>query len=115
MPKKKGSPTKIIVVVLLIAVVAVAFIAWHDGKILVTPMGDINDLTVDSGPVRVRGTITIILGDLITINDGTGGVAFTWADADSFSVTDIVVVTAEVFSAHILQDVTSVQRIWLFA
>ena len=115
--KKKGSNTsKILVVVILIAVVAVAFIAWHDGKIGVTSLGDINDFTVDSGTaVRVRGTITLIALTAVTINDGTGGVLFSWPDAASLSIGDIVVVTAEVFSPHILTDVTSVQQIWVFA
>jgi len=117
MPKKKGSNTsKIILVVIVIAVIGVAFIAWHDGKIGVTPMGDINDFTVDSGTaVRVRGTISAIVLTLVTINDGTGGVAFTWPDAADLSVGNIVVVTATVFSLHILTDVTSVQVVWVFA
>ena len=115
--KKKGSSTsKILIVVILIAVVAVAFVAWHDGKIAVTPLGDINDFTVDSGTaVRVRGTITAIILTGVTINDGTGGVLFNWPDAASLTLNSIVVVTGEVFSPHILTDVTSVTPIWVFA
>ena len=117
MPKRKGTSTsKVCVVVLLIAVLGVAFVAWHDGRIGVTPLGNINDMEVDSGTtVRVRGTITSIILIAVTINDGTGGVVFDWADADSLTVGSIVVVTAEVFSPHILTDVTSVQTVWLFA
>ncbi len=117
MPKKKGSNTsKILLVVLVVAVISVAFLAWHDGKIGVTPLGSINDLSIDTGtPVRVRGTITIILLNSVTITDGTGTVVFTWADADSLTVSSIIIVTAEVNTAHTLVDVTSVSTVWIFA
>ncbi|MGY5878600.1 MAG: hypothetical protein RTV31_00060 [Candidatus Thorarchaeota archaeon] len=117
MPKKKGSSTsKILVVVLLIAIIGVAFVGWHDGKIGVTPLGSINDLSVSgTTPVRVRGTISVILLTAVTISDGTGSVIFLWADADSLTVGSIIVVTGEVTSAHWLGDVTSVQVVWLFA
>ena len=117
MPKKIGSNTpKILLVVVIIAVIGVAFIAWHDGKIDATPMGSINDFTVDSGTaVTVRGTITLIVGPMVTITDDTGGVAFAWSDTASLTLHSIVVVKGEVFSPHILTDVTSVERVWLFA
>ena len=79
-------------------------------------MGSINDSTVENGTVvTVRGTITIIVGPLVTISDDTGGVGFTWSDAASLTLHSIVVVKGEVFSPHILTDVTSVERVWVFA
>ena len=114
MPKKKGKPvTKILLVVVLIAIVAVGFVAWHDGAFGITPLGDINDLSVDSGTnVRVKGEITAILGTQITLADATGGCIFTWAGPATLN--SIVVVTGVVQSAHFLHLVSSVEVVWLF-
>ena len=114
MPKKKGKPlTKVLIVVLLIAIVSVGFVAWHDGVIGITQLGDINNLSVDSGTtVRVKGEITAIVLTQITINDGTGGAIFTWAGPATLN--SIVVVTGVVQSAHFLHLVSSVEIVWLF-
>lgn len=117
--KKKGSSTsKIVIAIVLIAVVAIAIVGWHDGLIGVTQMGNINDGTVPDGtPVTVKGEITNIIPALnqITIADTTGGVVFEWAGADSMLLHTRVVVRGVVFSLHILTDVTSVDLVWLFA
>jgi hypothetical protein len=117
MPKKKGrSTSKILIVIVLIAVVSIAIVSWHDGLIGATPMGSINDLTIDSGTVvTVKGEITLILLTVVTIADSTGGLAFEWADASSLTLHTLVVVTGVVFSAHILTDVSSVAQVWVFA
>jgi hypothetical protein len=117
MPKKKGrSASKILIVVILIAVVSIAIIGWHDGLIGVTPMGSINDLSVHNGTaVTVKGEITLIVLTAVTITDSTGGVVFTWADAGSLSLHTIVVVRGVVSSFLTLSDVSSVAPIWIFA
>jgi len=118
MPKKKkgSSASKILIVVILIAIVSFAVVGWHDGLIGVTPMGSINDFTIDSGTaVTVKGNITLILLTVVTIVDSTGGVAFEWADAGSLTLHSVVVVRGVVFSLHILTDVSSVAPVWLFA
>ena len=118
MPKKKkgSAASKILVVVILVAVVSIAVVGWHDGLIGATPMGSINDFTVDSGTaVTVKGEVTLIVLTVVTISDSTGGVAFEWADAGSLSLHTLVVVRGVVFSAHILTDVSSVTPVWLFA
>lgn len=115
MPKKKGKPvTKILIVVVLIAIISVGVVGWHDGILGTTPCGDINDLSVDSGTtVRVRGEITIILLTAITLSDGTGGVIFQWAGPATLN--SIVVVTGVVQSAHFLHLVSSVDVVWIFS
>lgn len=118
MPKKKkrSSTSKILVVIILIALVSVAIISWHDGLIGVTPIEDINNLSISNGTaVTVKGEITIILGTLVTIADSTGIVAFTWSDASSLSLHSIVVVRGVVSSFATLSDVTSVAPVWIFA
>ena len=114
MPKKKGKPVaKILTVVVLIAIVTFGVVGWHDGILGVTPCGDINDLSVDSGTtVRVRGEITIILLGSITLSDDTGGVIFLWAGPATLN--SIVVVTGVVQSAHFLHLVSSVEVVWIF-
>ena len=114
MPKKKGKPvTKILIGVVLIAIVAFAFVGWHDGLLGITPLGDINNLSVDSGTtVRVRGEITVILLGSITLTDGTGGVIFLWSGHATLN--SIVVVTGVVQSAQILHQVSSVEVVWIF-
>ena len=114
MPKKKGKPvTKILLVVVVIAIVSIGFIGYHDGLLGITPCGDINDLSVDSGTtVRVRGEITVILLGSITLSDATGGVIFLWAGPATLN--SIVVVTGVVQSAHFLHLVSSVEVVWIF-
>lgn len=118
MPKKKVSKTTIIVIlILVVSIVSVAGIAWHDGKIGVTPLVSINDLTVPGGTVvRVRGTITgIASGVSILINDGTGAVTVPWTETAALAYYSIVVIRATVNSAHTLRDTVFVQPVWLFA
>ncbi|MGY5878601.1 MAG: hypothetical protein RTV31_00065 [Candidatus Thorarchaeota archaeon] len=120
MPKKKkklSTTTVFIVLILIIATVSVTKVAWHDGKIGATPLGSINDMSVDSGtPVTVRGTITSIISGLsITINEGTGAVIVPWTDTATLAMYSLVVVRAVVNSVHTLRDTVSVQPIWLFA
>ena len=112
--KKKGRSTRnIILVVILIGVISFGVIAWHDGLIGITPMGDINDLSVDSGTtVRMKGEITAIVGPLVTASDGTGGVVFDWTGP--IDLNSIVVITGVVGSAHIMQSVSAVDIVWIF-
>ena len=115
MPKKKtgGSATKTLIVVVLIAIAAVGLIAWHDGVLGITPMGDINSMTVDSGTiVRVMGEITVINGTQILLADGTGRCIFTWAGPSTLN--SIVVVNGVVQSANFLYLVSSVEAVWIF-
>ena len=115
MSKKRVSTTTIIILIVVISVISFAAVAWHDGKFGVTPIGSINDLTVDSGSlVTVRGVITSIAGPLVTITDDTGGVAFSWSDAASLTLYSMVVVKGEVLSPYVLTEITSVERVWLF-
>jgi hypothetical protein len=109
----KGKP---IIGIILVLVVAVAIIGWHDGLIGVTPIENINNFSVDNGTsVTVKGEITIILGDLVTISDSTGSLGFTWAGSGSLSLHSIVVVRGVVSSFITLSDVSSVAPIWLIA
>lgn len=120
MPKRKkgSSATKIAIVIVLIVIVSIAVVGWHDGLIGVTPMGDINDGTVDMNtPITVKGEVTSIILALntVTIGDTTGGVSFLWSGASSLSLHTRVVVRGLVLSLHILYNVTSVEPVWLFA
>ena len=114
MPKKKGKPvTKILLVVVVIAIVTFGVIGWHDGILGITPYSEINNLNIDSGTnVRVRGEITAIVLGVVTLSDGSGGVAFLWAGPATLN--SIVVVTGTVQSAHWLHLVSSVEVVWIF-
>jgi len=129
MPKKKGkSGRKVIIGIILVAVVAVAIIGWHDGLVGVTPIEDIHagnlvdgwDIA-DGTAVTVKGTITAIntLLNWVTINDGTGSIGFTWGFADDLEVDSVVVVrgvvNTELVILRFIDEVTSVQVVWLFA
>ena len=129
MPKKKGkSTTKILLVVVVIAIVAVGVVAWHDGLIGVTPIEDIHEGNIidgyemaDGTAVTVKGTITNIntLLNWVTINDGTGAIGFEWGFADDLEVDSVVVVRGiietELVILRYIDQVTSVQVVWLFA
>jgi hypothetical protein len=113
MPKKGNSGTRILItVVALIAVASFVVVAWHDGLIGVTPIGNINSLSVSTGAVAVKGEITSIVGTTITLSDGTGGVSFEWVGP--VTLHSIVVVRGVIWSAHILYLVSSVDVVWLF-
>ena len=100
-------------VVVVIAIVSFGVVTWHDGILGITPLEDINDLSVDAGTtVRVRGEITIILLGAITLNDGTGAVVFLWSGPATLN--SIVVVTGVVQSALSLHQVSSVEVVWIF-
>ena len=88
MPKKKGtSRGKILIGIILILVVGIAVLGWHDGLFGVTPIENINNFSVDNGTaVTVKGEITLIFGDLVTIQDDTGSLGFTWADSGSLTM-----------------------------
>jgi len=127
MPKrKKNSKTKLLVVIVIIALVAGAVTMYHDGLIGVTPIEDIlewdliDGFAIDDGTaVSVKGTITAINTVLnwVTINDGTGSVVFEWGFADDLEVDWVVVVRGTLESVVFVRtiDVSSVQVIWLFA
>ncbi|MHA1964821.1 MAG: hypothetical protein ACXACG_06375 [Candidatus Thorarchaeota archaeon] len=115
MSKKKGKPVaKILLVVVLIAVVTVGIVAWHDGLFGLTSINDINDDLVPIGtPVSVKGEITARLGNIITLQDGANLLAFEWEGASTLN--SIVVVRGVVGSIFTLANVTSVDVVWIFA
>ena len=116
MPKKKGgSKGKSIAVVVILAIVIVGVLAWHDGAIGVTSMADINSGNVDIGTVvTVKGELIIRLGNQLTIQDeNLNFVAFTW-DGTIPPLNSIIVVTGRVTSFVTLGDVTSVRQAIIF-
>ncbi|MGY5860412.1 MAG: hypothetical protein RTU63_13660 [Candidatus Thorarchaeota archaeon] len=128
MPKrKKNSKTKLLVVIVIIALVAGAVTMYHDGLIGVTPLEDIHEWNIidgfamdDGTAVSVKGRITGIntIINLVTINDGTGSLGFEWGFADDLEVDSVIVVRGIVQTLgfiRFLDDVSSVQVVWLFA
>jgi hypothetical protein len=115
MPKKKGRPIgKMLLGVVLIAVVAVGVIAWHDGLIGITSIKDINDGLIAAGtPVTIKGEVTFRLLNVITITQGSNSVLINWAGASTLN--SIVVVRGIVSSILTLVNVTSVDIVWLFS
>ncbi len=113
--KKKGqSKTKILLVIVVIAVVTVGVVAWHDGLIGITRVQDINNGTVSVGSsVVVKGEITFRFGNLITISDDGNIVAFIWSGPSTLN--SIVVVRGVVESFVMLTDVTSMEVVWIFS
>jgi hypothetical protein len=114
MPKKKGKPiAKILLVLVLIAVISVGILAWHDGLIGLTSINDINDGLVSIGThVSVKGEITLRVGNIITVADGSNFLAFAWAGASTLH--SIVVVRGIVSTVFSLSNVTSVDIVWIF-
>ena len=115
MPKKKKgkSIAKILLVVVVLAVVTVGVVAWHDGLIGLTSINDINDGLVANGTsVAIKGEVTIVFGNLVTVNDGLNFVAFEWAGASQLN--SIVVVRGTVSSVVSLANVTSMDIVWIF-
>jgi len=101
-------------VVVLIAVVAVGVTTWHDGLFGIAPMGEINNLNISGGTsVRLKGVVSSISGPTVTVDDGTGAVQFQWSVTLTVGMT--VVVTGVVGSAHVMQSVSAVDPVWLFA
>ncbi len=111
--KKKGiSKAKILIVIVVIAVVTIGVVAWHDGLIGATKVQDINNGTVSVGSsVVVKGEIIIIFGNLITISDDGNVIAFSWNGPSTLN--SIVVVRGVVGSFVTLTDVTSVEVVWI--
>jgi hypothetical protein len=108
MSKSKG-----IAVVLLIAVVAIGIVAWHDGLIGTTSIRDINqgDIAVGTA-VTIKGELTVVLFDLCTVATDNGLIVFTW-DGSKPPLNSIVVVRGTVSSIGSLSDVTSVDSVWI--
>ncbi|MFX1537542.1 MAG: hypothetical protein ACFFDI_25345 [Promethearchaeota archaeon] len=112
MPSRRSTGL-ILVIIVVVAVVSIGVIAWHDGIIGTTPMGEINNLNVPGGTVvRLKGEISGISGTSITAHDATGVVSFTWSG--SLTLNSIVVITGVVGSAHVMQSVSAVDPIWIF-
>jgi hypothetical protein len=113
--KKKGKPVaKILLVVIVIAIVTIGVVAWHDGLFGLTSINDINDGLVDIGThVAIKGEVTARLGNFITVNDGLNLVGFFWEGASTLN--SIVVVRGVVESIITLRNVTSVDVVWIFS
>ena len=121
MPRKKKSKSRLFVAIAIIAIVAAAIIMYHDGLVGVTPIDDILDFDIDDGTaVTVKGRITGIntITNWVTINDGTGSITFEWGFADDLTVDSVVVargiVATELVVIRYINDVSSVQVVWLF-
>ncbi len=122
--KKKGSNSKTIGAVLLVALIAVGIVIIHDGMVGVTAIEDILEFDIvdgfamnDGTAVTVKGEITNIAGDWVTINDGTGSISFEWNDADTLEEGMVVVVRGETDTQLVIFriiDASSVQVVWLF-
>ncbi len=116
MPRKKKNTKRNAAVLLLLIAVSLGVVAWHDGLIGVTPIRDINQGDIDNGTaVRIKGQVTAILGNLMTVSDGEGHtVGFSWS-GDKPALDSIVVVAGEVSSPFTLSDVSSVWSVWIIA
>ena len=112
--KKKRSNRNPILAIVIVAVIAIGLIAWHDGFIGRTSIADINSGDVSNGTkVTVKGEITFILFDAMTITDENGdGIVFVW-DGTKPPLHSIVVVRGEVSSIITLNQVTSVEAVWV--
>jgi len=113
--KKKGKPiAKILLVVVVIAIVTVGVVAWHDGLIGLTSIKDINDGLVPIGTsVAIKGEVTFRLFNSVTVSVGFNLVTFVWEGTSTLH--SIVVVRGVVSSFVTLEDVTSVDIVWMFA
>jgi hypothetical protein len=115
MGRSRGIAAGLVVIVILFVVVA-----WHDGVIGTTSIGDINLGRVDIGTVvTVKGTMLFAIDwgggqYLVTIQDNTGSYAlfFTWNGAVP-STGSNVVVRGTVATWGSLTDVTMFETIWI--
>ncbi len=99
---------------MVIAVVTVGVVAWHDGLIGITRVQDINNGTVSVGSsVIVKGEITFRLLNVITISDDGNIIAFSWSGPSTLN--SIIVVRGVVESFVTLTDVTSVEVVWILS
>ncbi|MGY5876375.1 MAG: hypothetical protein RTU30_11570, partial [Candidatus Thorarchaeota archaeon] len=109
MPKKKrGSIVKPLGIIILVAVVAIGVVAWHDGLFdTVVSIRDINQSDIAVGTVvTIKGELILRVGNGFTVADGPNGVYFTW-DGASPALNSIVIVRGTVASWLSLTDVTS--------
>jgi hypothetical protein len=115
MPKKKGKPiAKMLAGVVVVAIIAIGVIAWHDGLIGLTSINDINDGLVAIGTtVAIKGEVTLRVGNLITISHGSNFVIINWEGASTLN--SIVVARGVVASILTLVNVTSVDVVWFFS
>ncbi len=118
MPKKRNqsSSCKAIIVLVIICVVGLSYVAWHDGVIGTTSIKAINDGDVSTGTrVTVKGQLTLRLGNLHTIStlDGHNTLVFVW-EGVSPAIDSIIVVRGTVSSVLSLSNVTSVETVWWF-
>ncbi|MHA1780802.1 MAG: hypothetical protein ACTSYL_08050, partial [Candidatus Thorarchaeota archaeon] len=106
MPMGKG---KKIIGLLVVIIVAVGIVAWHDGVIATTSIKSINDGDVDVGTaVTVKGKLTLRVGNVHTVTalDSSNTLVFVW-DGDSPAIDSIIVVRGKVHSVVSLNEVSS--------
>jgi len=115
MPKKRSSKGRVALAVVVMALIAIVVIAWHDGLIGTTNIADINSGDVSVGTVvTVKGELTGRLGNVHTISQGSNFLVFTW-DGTSPPINSIIVVTGEVSSLLSLDSVTAVRQVLVFS
>ncbi len=116
MPKKKqGKPiAKILLVIVVIAVITIGVISWHDGLFGLTSINDINDGLVPVGTnVAIKGEVTLRVGNILTISDGPNFVFVQWEGSSTLH--SIVVVRGNVATIASLENVTSLDVVWFFS
>ncbi len=108
------SKGKAVGLVMVVAIIAVAIVAWHDGLFGTTEIRDINQGDIDNRTaVTIKGELTARIGNLLTVKDGSYFVAFFW-EGEIPALHSIVVVRGTVSSVISLADVTSVDAVWIF-
>ncbi|MGY5853518.1 MAG: hypothetical protein RTU92_08145 [Candidatus Thorarchaeota archaeon] len=115
MPKKKRSIVKPLGIIILVAVVAIGVVSWHDGLFdTVSSIRDINQGDIDVGTVvTIKGELIVRVGNTFTVADGPNGVYFTWEGA-SPPLNSIVIVRGTVAYWLSLSDVTTFDAVWVF-
>ena len=114
--RKKSSKMKTLAILIIIIGAALGVVAWHDGLIGATTVSSINDGDVSAGTqVVVRGIYkTTFLGAIVIHGaDGSGTLMFEWTGAIP-AVDTLVVVRGKVMNTLFLEDVTSMDAVWLF-
>ncbi|NWF95944.1 MAG: hypothetical protein HXY34_07345 [Candidatus Thorarchaeota archaeon] len=117
MPRKKNSSSKTAVILLLIVVGGLVVVAWHDGLIGATSIESITDGKIQNGAVvTIRGRLVSRLGTLHAVQslNSDRGLVFIWS-GDSPAIDSIVVVHGKVTSIWTLGNVTSLEKVWVFA
>ncbi len=114
MPKKKGSIIKPVMVIVVLGIVGLGVIAWHDGLIGVTPISEINAGNVPAGTqVTIKGEYTGKFFSALIIKSGNSGLLFSW-DGSIPPVGAVIVVRGEVHDSLSLTNVVSVEIVWIF-